>query len=312
MKFRWRELLISFLLAVGVWYIVTGSEKVESQIEVRVDYRGLPNGLVVLNGTVNRVSVRIRASVGMLHSFSGRDFACFVDLSSLKRGENILPIDTRQILIPGGVEIIDVTPSRIYLDVDSVESKNVPLTAEITGDLPEDYTAEVRFSPNEVKISGASSHMDEIDKIVIPVTFDGPVVPGATENRRLIPLPEGVDSVPTETRVSLHISIKRKLVDVTRTVSVRGPDQFGLFVRPDKVKISLAAPVTFASKALSSEDIRAFVQVDRPELGTYSLPVRVALPDGVELVKVEPANVSVTVEQKQSANPRPAAPRARR
>ena len=309
MKLRWRELLIAFLLAVGIWYIVTGSEKVESQIEVRVDYRGLPSGLVVLNGTVNRVSVRVRASVGMLHSFSGRDFACFVDLSSLKKGENILPIDTRLILIPGGVEIIDVAPSRIYLDVDSVESKNVPLTAKITGDLPEDYTAEVRFSPDEVKISGASSHVGAIDKIVIPVALDEAVRPGTTESKRLVPLPEGVDCAPSEVRAALHVGIKRKWVDVTRTVSVRGPDQFGLFVRPDKVKISLAAPVTFAAKAAASGEIKAFVQVDRPELGTYSLPVRVALPDGVELVKVEPAHVSVTVEQKQPAK---AAPRARR
>ena len=163
MKLRWRELLIAFLLAVGVWYAVTGSEKVESQIEVRADYRGLPQGLVIRSGTVSKVSVRVRASVGMIHSLSSRDFAFFVDLASVKKGENALPVNTSQLVLPGGVEVIDVTPSRIYLEVDTMESKTVPVVAEVQGDLPGDYAAEANVTPGEAKINGASSLLDGIN-----------------------------------------------------------------------------------------------------------------------------------------------------
>ena len=305
MKLRWRELLIAFLMAVGIWYIVTGSEKVESQVEVRADYRGLPQGLIVRSGTVNRVSVRVRASVGMIHSLSGRDFACFVDLSSVKKGENTLPIAINQITLPGGVEVIDVTPSRIYLDVDTVESKVVPLRVEIQGDLPGDYAVEANASPAEVKISGASSQVEGVKRLILPLTVEKPLVPGTTESRRLVPLPEGVDSSPAEVKVTLHVGIKRKLVEVTRPVAVHVPEQLGLYLRPDKVRISLAVPDSLVNRAASNEGIKAYAQLERYELGSYSLPVQVLLPEGVELVKVEPAHVSVTVEQKQSARSRP-------
>ena len=313
MKLRWRELLIAFLLAVGIWYVVTGSEKVESQIEVRTDYRGLPQGLIIRSGTVSKVSVRVRASVGMLHSVSGRDFACFVDLSAVKKGDNILPISNNQIMLPGGMEVIDVTPSRIYLDVDTLESKTVPLLASIQGDPPGDYTLEARVEPAETRISGASSQVAGIGQLVIPVKVDEPLVPGTTESRRLIPLPDGVDAAPHEAKVTLHVGIRRKLVQVTRPVYVYVPEQFGAVVRPDKASLSLAVPESLAGKISANDGIKAYVQLERHEPGSYSLPVQVALPEGIELVKVQPANVAVTVEQKSSARPRaqPAPAKAR-
>ena len=305
MKFRWRELLIAFLLAVGIWYVVTGSEKVESQIEVRADYRGLPQGLVIRSGTVSKVSVRVRAAVGMIHSLSSRDFAFFVDLSPVKKGENALPVNTSQLVLPGGVEVIDVTPSRIYLDVDSVESKTVPVVAHVQGELPGDYAAEANVTPAEAKISGASSLLDGINKLTIPVALEKPLVPGITENKRMIPLPDGVECAPAEAKVVLHVGIKRKLVQVSRTVTGYVPDEFGLYVRPDKVQISLAMPDSQAGKAASHDGIKAFVRLERYELGSYVLPIQVSLPEGAELVKVEPTRVSVTVEQKQQSRQRP-------
>ena len=310
MKLRWRELLVAFLLAVGIWYVVTGSEKVESQVEVRTDYRGLPQGLVIRSGTVSRVSVRVRASVGMLHSVSGRDFACFVDLSAVKKGDNILPISNNQIMLPGGMEVIDVTPSRIYLDVDTLENKTVPLLASIQGDPPGDYTLEARVEPAEARISGASSQVEGISQLVIPVTAEQPLVPGTTESRRLIPLPDGVDATPHEAKVTLHVGIKRKLVQVTRPVNVYVPERFDAAVRPGRATLSLAVPESLAGKISANNGIKAYIQLDRYEPGSYSLPVQAALPEGIELVKVEPANVSVTVEQKPAVRPHPAPAKA--
>lgn len=308
MKLRWRELIIAFLMAVAVWYIVTGSEKVESQLEVRVDYRGLPHGLVIRSGTVNKVSVRVRASMGMIHSLSGRDFACFVDLSSVRKGENILPVLPSQIMLPGGVEVIDVTPSRIYLDVDTLESKMVPLRIEIQGDLPGDYIVEATPLPAEVRITGASSQVEGIKDLPLSLAVERPLVPGTTEIRRLVSVPDGVDSSPSEIRITLHVGIKRKLAQVTRPVTVQVPEQFSLQVRPDKVRISLAVPESLAGKAASDEGIKAYAQLGTHGLGTHALPVQVLLPEGMELVKVEPAQVSVTVGQKQSALPSPTRP----
>lgn len=298
MKLRWREFIVAFLMAVVLWYGVSGSEKLESHLEVRVDYRGLPQGLVVLSGQVNKVTVRVRASIGMLRSMSGRDFAFFMDMSDVKKGENVLAVNLAYLPFRSGVEVIDVSPSRIILEVDTLERKTVPLEGRITGQLPKDYIAEVSYAPTEVTLSGASSLLAELDKVDVPVPLEESVRPGLTEGKRLLALPDGVDSTPNEVLQKVHIGIKRKLVTVQRTIQVDMPANFGKFVRPDKVGIAVAMPESLAAKAASNLDIRAFVRLEKPELGSHTLPVLVSLPEGAELVEVNPPKVTVTVEQK--------------
>ena len=54
------SLMLSLVFAVGLWYVVTGSAQVEADVAVRVEYRGLPSGLMVEEGMINRVNVRLR------------------------------------------------------------------------------------------------------------------------------------------------------------------------------------------------------------------------------------------------------------
>ena len=301
MKLRWREFIVAFLMAVVLWYGVSGSEKLESHLEVRVDYRGLPQGLVVTSGQVSKVSVRVRASMGMLRTLSGRDYAFYMDLSDLRKGENVLAVNLSYLPFRSGVEVMDVTPPRITLNVDTLETRTVPLKAEVSGDTPPDFVAHVSFSPAEVTLSGPSSLLEDIEELAVPVVVEGPVVPGTTESKRLVPLPDGVDVSPTEVSQSVQMGIRRKLVTVTRTVQVDTPPNLGKFVRPDKVSLAVAVPQSLAAKAASNSQIRAFVKLDNHNLGSYSLPVQVSLPDGAELVEADPPRVTVTLEQKSTA-----------
>jgi YbbR domain-containing protein len=301
MKPRWREFLIAFLMAIVLWYSVSGSEKVESQADVRVDYRGLPQGFVVRGGQVPRVTVRLRASAGMLRTLSGRDFAFYMDISDVKKGENLLAINPASLPFGSGVEVIEIMPSRIVLDVDTLDSKNVPLAADITGDLPPDYIAQVSFTPPEVALSGPSTLLAGIEKILVPVQVSDQITVGVSESKRLLPLPNGVDSTPAEIKIVQHIGIKRKLVTVTRTVQVDAPASFGKFIRPDRVTITLAVPDSQAAKVGSNNAIQAFAVLRRAELGSHTLPVQTKVPENSELVSVEPPQVTVTLEQKQPA-----------
>lgn len=298
MKLRWKEFSIAFLMAVVLWYTVSGSEKIESQIEVRVDYRGLPQGLVVRAGLVNKVLVRVRASAGMLRSLTGRDYAFFLDLSDVHKGENTVAVSFASLPFRSGVEVIDVTPSRIFLDVDSISKKTVPLAAQLVATLPQDYVAHASFVPEEVTLSGPSGILEEVDSVSVQVPIEPPYEVGETQFNRTLPLPDGVDATPPEVKVILNIGITRKVVKVSRTVQVEAPPELGRYIRPDKVSIDVAMPASLASKAANSKDIRAFIHLDRHDLGSYTLPVQVELPPGAELVEVNPTKVTITLEQK--------------
>ncbi|MCL1940069.1 MAG: CdaR family protein [Desulfovibrionaceae bacterium] len=298
MKLRWKEFTVAFLMAVVLWYGVSGSEKIESQVEVRMDYRGLPQGLVVRSGLVNKVSVRVRASAGMLRTLANRDYAFYLDLSDVHKGENVLAVNMAYLPFRSGVEVIEVTPSRIFLDVDTVGTKVLPLEAQIMVELPEDYVAHVSFNPPEVTVTGPATVLDDLTGIAVQIPVENPDQIGETTFTRLLPLPDGVDASPPEVKATLSVGIKRKLVKVTRTVQVTAPPDMGKFIRPDKVNIDVAMPESLVSKAAANKDIRAFVQLTRHDLGSYTLPVQVELPDGAELIAVDPPRVTVTLEQK--------------
>ena len=298
MKLRWKEFIVAFFMAAVLWYGVSGSEKIESQVEVRVDYRGLPNGLVVRNGLVSKVTVRVRASAGMLRSLTGRDYAFFMDLSEVHKGENILAVNLAYLPFRSGVEVIEVTPSRVFLDVDTIDRKTLPLEPQITAELPEDYVAHASFDPREVTVTGPSTLLAGMESILVHVPVEKPDVIGETQFTRLLPLPDGMDASPPEARVTLNIGVNRKQAKVTRTVHVEAPPGMGRFIRPDKVTVTVAVPESLAAKAASNKEINAFVQLTRHDLGSYTLPVQVSLPKGAELVDVSPARVTVTLEQK--------------
>lgn len=299
MRLHWKELCVAFVMSCLLWYGVSGSEKVETQLEVRVDYRGLPQGLVVTNGLASKATVRIRASVGMLRSLADRDFAFFIDLSDVHKGENIIPINPSYLPFRAGVQVIDITPSRLYLTADTIEQKNVPVVASITGKLPAAYSADVAFMPEHTTISGPSALLAGINSITIPVAVDEHTEPGSTALKRLIPLPEGVDAAPQTVTGTLRVEMKRKEVTVTRAVQVHTSPAFSKFARPEKVSITLEIPEALAAKAANNTEIIASVALEKEGLGTHTVPVSVDLPEGARLLSVDPPEISVTIEQKQ-------------
>ena len=68
MNIRWKDLGVAFVLAVILWYGVSGSEKLETQVDVRLEYKGAPQGLVIREGLINKVEVRVRASASEIAS----------------------------------------------------------------------------------------------------------------------------------------------------------------------------------------------------------------------------------------------------
>ena len=78
-KGNWRYLLVAFLLALGLWYTLNAREQIERVVEVRLDYKGLPPGLIVTGGQLNKVSVRLRGPQELLRSMTNREISYTMD-----------------------------------------------------------------------------------------------------------------------------------------------------------------------------------------------------------------------------------------
>ena len=304
MKLRWREFLIALFMAVALWYGIAGSEKVETQVMVGVEYKGVPADLVVRSGQVNNLQVRVRASAGMLRTMANRKYVVSLDLSSLVKGANVLSIPRSQLPFQGGVEVIEIIPPQVELHADKLETRKVPVKTEITGELPGDLTLTAQVEPSEVLLRGPSDIIETVRTARLPVPVGANATVGELAVKRPLALPEGVSSIPAEVEVTVKISVKRRLVRITRELRVEKPTGMSLWIRPEKVVISANVPESLVSKAATDPAIRAEAILPDDALGSYTLPVRVHLPDGMEFVRVEPAQVSATLEQHDTVTPR--------
>ena len=136
-----RSVLLSLAFAVGLWYVVTGSAQVEADVAVRVEYRGLPPGLLVDEGMIS--NVRLRGPAELLRSLHDRDLTYTVDLSEVKRGANVILLEPGRLLDFKAYEVVNSRPNRLVLEVDAQAEKIVPLEALVT---PPGEASELRLA----------------------------------------------------------------------------------------------------------------------------------------------------------------------
>ena len=77
---NWKYLLISLGMALLLWYTVNAREQIERVVEVRLDYKGLPEGLVVTSGQVSKITVRLRGPMELLRSLSSRELLSLIHI----------------------------------------------------------------------------------------------------------------------------------------------------------------------------------------------------------------------------------------
>ncbi|MDE7063916.1 MAG: YbbR-like domain-containing protein, partial [Desulfovibrionaceae bacterium] len=89
---NWLILALAFLSALLMWYTVTVRDRLEVQLEVRLDYRGVPENMVVVDGLINKMSIRLRGPEALVRSITPQNLNQVVNLSKLKKGTNVIPL----------------------------------------------------------------------------------------------------------------------------------------------------------------------------------------------------------------------------
>jgi hypothetical protein len=293
-----KELLLAFAMALTLWFGISGMENVESQVDVRLEYKGIPKDLVIRGpDLVNKVAVRVSGPAGQVRAMIGRDYVFTMDLSSLHPGENALPIAVARSGLFRGLKVIEVTPPEIRLTAETVLTREVPLKADIRGDLPNGLQAEALLIPEKVLLQGIPKEVNAVQEIVVPLALGRVSEPGSRDLRAPLALPAGMEARPASVDAVVRVDWKRQEARLSRTVHVQAPGQIPFSSRPSKVQIRLALPDALIPSAADNKDIRATVTLAKAVPGVHTLPVRIALPTGALLLEVTPEEVSVTVER---------------
>lgn len=265
----WVARIVCVILACCLWLYVMSEQNpiIERDFVVPLGQRNLTEGMLVFN-MPERVSVRVRGPRTVLAGLTSSGISAYVNLTKLSVG-------THTVLVTAAFdrgEIVEVSPRTVSLFMDVSREKIVPVTGRIIGKPVTDVAVTKQvLTPSEVKIRGASTRLDAVDKVVAPVDVSGRSEDFTASVNGLVVGKDGLDMQDITVEPE-QINVRTSLIHQVKTAEL-------------PVKASFSGTLPASLKLTGS--------VTNPFKVTVSGPP--SLVDGLKEVKLEPVDLSQMV-----------------
>lgn len=295
------SMLIAVLLATAMWYAVSVRDRLEAQVEVNIDYYGIPSNLVVTDGLVSRIVVRLRGPETLLRSIPRERLTEGIDLSDIKKGETIVPLGKDE-LGPAfrAFEVVDIQPPRIVIKADTVLERSVPVQARAESPLHSDaLTVEnLSVSPATVILRGPEQVINTITRLPLTIMLD-PKAAGTTIQQNItLDTPSLVTANPPSVRVRYTITSGRTVVSRHCAILVDSDADHHYTVKPAELTVLVEVPEALAKNAKYLKDLTVSVLPPAMEVGeSKQVKLRFRLPEGMTLLNPATDDVKVTRTQ---------------
>ena len=302
--YPFRNLALKFLsisLAVLLWFTVSGEPTiVERGLRIPLEFQNIPDGLEIVGDTPDTVDVRVRGLSAILSRLEPGEVVAVLDLQTARPGSRLFDLVTEQVRAPFGVEVAQVAPATIPLDLErSGPPREVPVVPAVEGEPAPGYVVgEVSSEPATVLVVGPESRLQQLTEAMTePVVVAGATAPVTAE------VTVGVRDL------ALRLSVPRRAVVTVNVVPApaeRTLREVPVHVR--NVSAQLAAqvvpPVVTVRvrgsrpqvQSLRSDSVDAFIDLAGLGSGSYNLTVQAEAQGQLGVVDVEPPVVQVTLQ----------------
>jgi YbbR domain-containing protein len=168
--------LVSLLIAVGLWWGVAHDQPAEIALSVPIEFYNTPEHLEISSDRIQRAEVRVQGPARTLRQMTNADIDAVIDLAGSRVGEHTFDLTAKQIRhVPHNVQIVQVVPSQLRLELDRSASKVVDVTPRVIGTFATGYRlGDVQVSPSKITIVGPQSRLNSIDSAITdPVDATG-------------------------------------------------------------------------------------------------------------------------------------------
>ena len=295
---NWMVLLLALCMGTGMWYTVTIRDRLDAQLDIRLDYKKIPDNLVVTDGLINKVSVRLRGPEALVRGINPQNLIQVMDLSTIKKGGNIIP------LVPDqwgaalrAFEIVEVNPPRLLVQADTVQERTLTVTPQIKSPLQNAVldVQHVQVTPPAVTLRGPEGVLASMKNVPLVIKLDAKAAAGDYQQNLALDLPSQVTSTPSTVRVSYTIASARKQITLERPITIDAPDRRNFTATPSNILLYVEVPEALIKNSVYLN--KAVVSVTPPPLDTgasATAPARFDLPEGMSLVAPQSADITVT------------------
>lgn len=294
---NWLYLFVALLMALGLWYTLNAREEIERVVDVRLDYKGLPPGLIVTGGQLNKVSVRFRGPKELLRSMTNRELSYTMDLSGVTAGRNVIPLTTSY--KPPELrayEVLEVAPSRMILEVDKITEKSLPVQVSLRASpaAPSVRLRDMEVEPDHVTVRGPAGAIASLKEITAEIPVDLDAEGRAVTEQVPLLAPPAVEISPQVAKVTWRLDVRRRTISIQRDVLFDGDAD--LSVEPSRVNLLVSVPQAFVKDTGYLAQFQVSVPADAPLPqgdGKVNVPVQATEPKGGRVIKINPDQVTI-------------------
>jgi YbbR domain-containing protein len=113
----WRYKLSALGAALLIWAYVAGQQSMQVMYTVPVQFQNLPAGMKLLAPKVKTAEVTLAARRDVILSLNRRQIAVSLDLSGMRLGRNQYLISSRDVIVPAGIDVKDVSPRQLSIQL---------------------------------------------------------------------------------------------------------------------------------------------------------------------------------------------------
>jgi YbbR domain-containing protein len=291
--------VLSIALATVLWLTVAGEHVVERGLRVPLEFRNVPKALEIVGNAPDTVDVRVRGSSAVLSRLQPGDVVVVLDLATSRPGSRILAVTPDDVRAPFGVEVAQVLPATLALDLERSARRHVPVVPAIDGDpAPGFVVGRVSAEPPTVEIVGPENRVKQIaDARTEPVDISGArervhdtVNVGVIDSAVRLAQPQTATVIveiwpaPVEKQIG-NVPVSTRNLASGRRGSV-APSIVAVTIRGAREPLA----------ALKDESVQAFVDLAGLGPGRYNLRVQVDPMESFGVTDIDPAVVSVTIK----------------
>lgn len=300
---------ISLVIAVLLFTVVRGAEDAQRSVLVDVVAVLPPPSVprILTSDLPAKVRLTLRGSRTLLNSVRPDDLGP-IQLDLSETHASVYYFDAEQFSVPAGVEVTQVSPDALALTWAERAQREFPVVARLDGRPGPGLMVigEPTVRPATVTLRGPEVDLATLERVMTEPISLAALTEGRVERRvGLARIGNHVEIVGDDD-VTVQIEIAPEIAErpVARLdVAIVGGSLRE--VRPARVRVVLRGPPTRLD-AIDAPSIVPYVDASAidPAAGTQSVIVRVrGIPDGVELVGVDPEEVLVTPAPAAAAHP---------
>ncbi|GAU07711.1 CdaR family protein [Desulfoplanes formicivorans] len=293
--------MLSLFLAFFCWYLVSGSEKVDTWIEIPLEFVDLPDDYVIRSGLRNRIQIRVRGASGIIRGLDTQHLAYKANLNSLRLGTNTILLNQKNIPLNTSLEVMEISPPRLELEVDRIVSRTIPVEIAWEGELPVDFEMARTFAqPETVTLTGASTVISDMEK-VLTKKVDLPADMSKTWQTTIgLDIPEELETDVADVTAFFTLRPKTRSMWVKRPVIIDAPKGVDVSISPTHVRLKLDIPLYLMRQDNWRETIKPQIALVPPFTpGTHEHTYKIVLPEDTVLLEAKPVKLTVTMKTKQ-------------